>query len=223
MTTTVSITTNASGAVEAAQRGHVVMIVDVISMSTTLEGAIEAGAAKVYGASPDVSRAPVNLNPEVMGEIAGKKALELGTDVILISEPRVGTDDERKKNAAKAIAGIKKVGASLGAVVPNLGAETVKLVDFKGRVVIAVTDTGGVAFDAAVQAGSPSVIVGTIARTVGKRGKMPAVEAAKRAVKEAQRLNTGITVVAASGNSLEDVLAAEYIGRTILEIGFSKL
>lgn len=220
---TVNITTNASGAFEAGQRGQVVMVVDVISMSTTLEGALEAGAAAVFGASPDFSRAPVELNPEAIGIITGQKAKDLGTEIILIAEPRVGTDEDRKKNATKAIAGIEKTGAIISGIVPNLGAETVKLIDFKDKVVLAVTDTGGVAFDAAVQGGSPEVIVGTIARTIGKRGRQPAEEAAKRAIEAANKHNTGITVVAASGNSLEDVLAAEYIGRTILEIGFGKL
>ncbi|KNZ70770.1 hypothetical protein Tfer_0449 [Thermincola ferriacetica] len=219
----VNVTANATGAVAAAMMGHLVMVVDVIDMSTTLEAALDAGAVAVFGASPDSSRAPVDLNPEKIGMEAGSIALRNGTEVVLISEPRVGTDEERLQRASKAVAGIKKSGARIAAVVPNNGAETAKLVDFKNKVVLAVTDTGGVAYDAAFNAGAPAVVTGTIARTMQKRGIKPAHDAAARAVEQASRLGVGITVVAATANSLEDILAAEYIARLILEKGFTQL
>jgi hypothetical protein len=50
------VESDASGAREAARAGLMVMIVDVIDMSTTLESALDAGAAAVLGASPDFTR-----------------------------------------------------------------------------------------------------------------------------------------------------------------------
>ncbi len=217
------VTVNASGAAEAAQRGYVVVVVDVIDMSTTLEAALDAGAIAVFGASPDISVAPVKLNPTKVGRQAGKLAVTNGADVIVISEPRIGTDDERKARASKAISGIIAAGAKVTAILPNIGAETAKLTDFNNKVVVAVTDTGGVAFDAALTAGAVSVITGTVARTMHKRGTVPARTAAIRAIEEAAQWRAGIAVVAASANSLEDILAAEYISRIIIEEGFTRL
>ncbi len=88
---------------------------------------------------------------------------------------------------------------------------------------VAVTDAGGVAFDAAFTAGAPAVLTGTIARTMQKRGREPAMAAARRAIEAAAAAGVNITVVAASANSLEDVLGAEYIMRTIIELGFTSL
>ncbi len=211
---------NASGAVKAAEAKNVVMVVDIIDMSTTLEAALDAGALRVYGASPDTSKAPVRLSPETIGEIAGRAAREAGTGVIIIGEPRVGTEEERRARASRTIQGVTAAGAVIEAVYPNIGAETAKLGDFSGKVVVAVTDTGGTAYDAAVTAGAPLVITGTIARTIKKRGSEPARAAARRAVAAAEEAGTGISVVAASANSLEDILAAEYIMRLIIEEGF---
>ncbi|MBO8137800.1 MAG: hypothetical protein H0Z40_06660 [Desulfotomaculum sp.] len=216
MMPTVSMTVNASGAAAAARAHQVVVIVDVIDMSTTCEAALDAGAYAVYGAAPDNARCPVNVNPKEIGVTAGTHAVKTGTDVILIAEPRVGTDDERMNNISKVLEGVQKVGAKIGAVLPNIGAETAKLVDFKDRVVIAATGTGGVAFDAAVTAGAPAVLTATVARTLRKKGTAPAEAGVKRALEEAKRLNTGITVVAATANSMEDILAAEYLVKLIL-------
>ncbi|MDA8235183.1 MAG: hypothetical protein M0Z31_10360 [Clostridia bacterium] len=219
----VFVTVNASGAVTGASLGQVVMVVDVIDMSTTAEAAWDAGAVAVLGASPDSCRAPVELDPGRMGREAGEMAVAKGTDVVLVSEPRVGSDEERRARAKKVLAGIEAAGARIGAVLPNIGAETPKLADLKGRVVVIVSDTGGVAYDAAVNAGAPGVVTGTVARTMAKRGQEPAKAAARRGVELANRLGTGITVVAASANSLEDILAAEYIAREILALGFNSL
>lgn len=223
MANSVTLTLNASGAVEGAKMGNVVMIVDIIDMSTTLEAALDAGAIGVFGASPDFNLAPVKVFPEKIGNLAGKLAVENNTEVILVTEPRVGTDEERKNRAQQAIKGVERAGAKVGAVLPNLGAETAKLTDFKGKVVLAVTHSGGVSFDAAVTEGAPAVITGTICRTLKKRGLEPTKVAAERAVELAKELNTGITVVAASGNSLEDILAAEHIVKEILSTGFAGL
>ncbi|RYD02529.1 hypothetical protein N752_24685 [Desulforamulus aquiferis] len=174
----------------------------------------------MLGASPDGASPPVDLKPEVIGQQAAAIALAAGSSVVLVTEPRVGTDEERAKNAARFLSGVRLGGAEVTAIIPNLGAETPKICHLKGRVVVAATGTGGVAYDAAMTAGAPEVITGTVARTMKKKGTAPARAAAKRAVEAARRLNTGICVVAASANSLEDLLAAEYIMKLIIEEGF---
>lgn len=214
---TVKLSVNASGAAAAARAGDVVVIVDVIDMSTTLEAALDAGALAVFGAAPDSARPPVVTDPENIGLLAGKQAADNNTGVVLVAEPRVGTDEERLQNITRVTAGLARAAAEINAVLPNLGAETAKFCDLRGKVVIAVTATGGVAFDAAVSAGAPAVFTGTVARTMQKKGPAPARSAAKRAVRAARIFDAGITVVAASGNSMEDILAAEYITRTIIE------
>jgi hypothetical protein len=70
------VTSDASGAQQAAKEGYLVMIVDVIDMSTTLESALEAGAAVVLGGSPDFTRAPVEVDPEGVGRHAARLARE---------------------------------------------------------------------------------------------------------------------------------------------------
>lgn len=212
------MTADASGAAWAAGQGLVVVIIDVIDMSTSLEAALDEGAAAVYGASPDVAEPPVDVNPERVGRLAGEKARSLGTDVVLIAEPRSGGDEPRLDATRKVRAGIAAAGAAVGAVLPNLGASVYGLTDFKGRVVVAATSTGGVAFDAAVTAGAPAVLTGTIARTRHKKGTLPAEQAAARAFAACTRLATGVAVVAASGNSREDVLAAQHIFHLLLDM-----
>lgn len=213
----VKMTVNASGAAAAGAGGDVVVIVDVIDMSTTLEAALDEGALAVFGAAPDRAAPPVAVNPAGIGKTAGKLAVENGAGVVLVGEPRVGDDQERLANMSKTVDGLKQAGAAVEAVLPNLGAETVKLYNPRGKVLIAATGTGGVAFDAAMTAGAPAVITGTVARTRHKKGHAPARAAAQRAVSLARETGAGITVVAASGNSLEDILAAEFITRLILE------
>ncbi|MGI6513887.1 MAG: hypothetical protein ACOX3D_05965 [Syntrophomonadales bacterium] len=212
----VVMTTDASGAVSAAQQGLAVMIVDVIDMSTTLESALDAGAVKVFGASPDFTRAPVKVDPERIGRIAARTALTEGVGVIVVSEPRTGGDEERLQRCQKLMEGLNSEGVIIEAVVPNLGAETPLLTHFENRVVVAVTDTGGVAFDAAYQV-TDQVITGTIARTLRQKGTAPATTAALRALTLMEHA-PGIAVVAASRNSQEDILAARYILELIKEL-----
>lgn len=209
------VTTDASGAYQAAREGMLVVIVDVIDMSTTLESALDAGAYAVLGSSPDFSRAPVKLEPEKIGREASRLARETGTGIILVSEPRTGTDDERMARCQKVIRGIEKEKGLIEAVLPNIGAETPKMADMKNRVVVAVTDTGGVAFDAAF-AESRQVITGTVARTFSQKGLQPALTAVQRAQATLKDSDTGIAVVAASRNSMEDVLAAQFIANLLM-------
>lgn len=220
---TLNITSNASGAAEAARKGDVVVIVDLISMSTTVETALDAGAVDIFGASPDCVSTPVTVNPEKIGYFAGKKALKNDTELIIATEPRLASNEERKENIQLALTGIRRAGVEIETIIPNLGAEIVKLVDFEGKVVLVITDTGGIAYDAAYNHGAPEVMTGTVARTFKKSGVMPAKESAQRAIKAAQKFKTGITLVAASSNSHEDVLAAEQIGKLIIEEGFLQI
>lgn len=212
--------TDASGARWAAEQGMLVVVVDVIDMSTTLEAALEAGAAAIFGASPDFSRAPVQLDPEKIGRQAAIMANQLATSIVVISEPRVGEEEERCRRCQKLLVGIKDGEGQLEGVFPNLGAETPRLTDMAGRVVIAATDTGGVAYDAAYQIEPQLVTVGTVARTIGKRGREPVIACLERC-RDMLTVTpaTGIAVVAASRNSLEDVLAAQYIAEQMM-MGF---
>ena len=216
-TPAVRMTVNASGAARAAVQGDIIVVVDVIDMSTTLEAALDAGALAVYGSAPDRAKPPVAVDPFTVGRMAGELAVEKGAGVVLVGEPRVGPDDKRLQNMSQTVSGLRKAGVGINEVLPNIGAETPKLGDLRDKVVIAVTGTGGVAFDAAVKAGAPAVLTGTVARTMLKKGPAPARAAAARAVEKAEKTGACITVVAASGNSLEDILAAEYITRLIIE------
>lgn len=212
---TIIVTTDASGARQAVRENLVVMIVDVIDMSTTLESALDAGAYAVLGCSPDVSRAPVPLDPHKIAQEAARLARETGQGIVLVTEPRVGTDKERIARCQKLIAGLEKEGVVLDAIVPNLGAETPKLFEMKNRVIVAVTNTGGVAYDAAFNEGG-AVFTGTVARTLSMRGIEPALQAAKRARQFSREYNRGIAIVAASRNSMEDILAAQFIANLLM-------
>lgn len=210
---------DASGAWQAAREGLLVMIVDVIDMSTTLESALDAGAYAVLGSSPDFSNAPVALAPERIGQEASKLARTYGTGIVLVAEPRIGSDQERLARCSRLIRGIEQEKGVIEAVVPNIGAETPKLADMKQKVVVAVTDTGGVAFDAAFQE-SPLVVTGTVARTLAQKGMQPALTAVRRA-REKMADAEGIALIAASRNSLEDVLAAQFIANLLLSDAYA--
>lgn len=220
---TLTLGLNASGAVEGARRGDVVVVVDVIDMSTSAEVALELGALAIFGASPVGSRAPVNLNPDRIGYLAGKMALKHQSQVIVVAEPRYGGEEERRKRAETALMGVARSGAEVGLVIPNIGSEIGQLVNFHQKVVLLVSDTGGVAFDAAYNNGAAAVITATVTRTPQKKGAAPALYGVERALETARRNNCGITVVAASSNSMEDVLAAQYLFRLIMESGFLNL
>lgn len=201
---------DATGARQAALSGHLVVIVDVIDMSTTLEGALEAGALKVYGASPDHVQPPVPVNPYRIGQKAGLVARRLQAPVIIVSEPRVGAHRDRLAACASLRQGLQKAGITDYLVVPNLGASTAKAVDFRNKIVIAVTHSGGVAYDAAFNAGG-RCLTATIARTVLRKGVEPARQGIRRALTLAKALRKNITFVAASSQSLEDVLGAQWL------------
>ncbi|MGF7184977.1 hypothetical protein GGQ84_001062 [Desulfitispora alkaliphila] len=210
-------TANASGAAMMAAQGLVTVIIDVIDMSTSLEAAREMGALACFGASPTNCRAPVDINPKAIGEHAAKIAIENNTNIVVISEPRVGNYKEREANAQELIAGIKEQNCPIEAIVPNLGSEVWKLTEFKNKVVVAVTASGGAVFDAAWTASSSKLVTtATVARTVKKKGTENLQVGIERAVVMAQEHNTGIAFVAASSNSMEDVLACEELYKAML-------
>lgn len=211
----ISCSADASGAWLAGKQGNVVVIVDIIDMSTTLEAALEAGALEVFGASPDRVKVPVLVNPYQLGQKAGKKAKELNAAIIIVAEPRWGADIERLNSCQTLISGLKDAGINAYKLVPNLGISVTKLVDFQNKVVIAVTRAGGVAFDAANYAGG-HVITATIARTWQLKGTLSAEAGVERALTMAKKIKKHITFVAASSKSLEDLLAAQYLTQLAL-------
>ncbi|TDA70000.1 MAG: hypothetical protein D9V47_03005 [Clostridia bacterium] len=207
----------AVGAVEAAaaaSRQEVVVIVDIIDMSTTLESAMEAGATAVYGAAPWPPPEYCRVCPEAVGRAAGLEARERGSGVVVVAEPRAGPARERRRQAAGVLAGLRQAGAEVVAVVPNMGKETARVADFEGKVVVAVTAAGGVAFDAAFNQGG-RVGTATVARTLRSRGKEPALRGAGRAWAMSGEGDKGITVVAAGPGCLEDLLAAQYVAQLL--------
>ena len=220
---TLNLAFNASGAVEAARRGDVVVIVDIIDMSTSAEVALETGAIAIYGAAPSGCKLPFNLNPDRIGYIAGKTALKNQTKLVIVAEPRYGDEVERTKRVEEAMLGIARSGAEVSAIVANIGTEIAKLVDFQGKVALFISATGGVAYDAAYNNGAAIVLTATVTRTPLKKGIEPALSGITRAMEAAQKNNSGITVVASSANSMEDVLAAQYLVQLITERGFLNL
>jgi len=210
------ISSDASAAYQAAKENMLVMIVDVIDMSTTLESALDAGALAVLGCSPDYTRAPVEVYPERIGQEAARLSRENKTGIILCAEPRSGSESERIARCQKVLKGIEKGKGIVEAILPNIGAETPRLADMENRIVVAVTDTGGVAFDAAF-AVSQRVITGTVARTLSQRGMQPALTAVERAESMLQESHSGIAVIAASRNSMEDMLAAQFIANLLMQ------
>lgn len=217
---TLQIGYNASGAAAAAQKGDVVVIVDVIDMSTSAEAALEAGALSVYGAAPDCAKPPVTVNPEGVGYLAGSQAVEAKTDVLVVAEPRWGTEEERKIRTQLTLAGIHRSGAILSHILPNIGGEVFRLADFRNRVVVIVSDTGGVAFDAALTHGAPEVLTATVARTHDLKGSAPLDRAVDRALAASERHGAGLSIIAASANSYEDILAVEALAKKVIEKGF---
>lgn len=210
------VSSDASGAQEAARAGMLVMIVDVIDMSTTLESALDAGAYAILGASPDFTRAPVKVMPEEIGKHAVRLSRESGHGIILVAEPRVGSEEERIARCQKIIKGIEKEKGFIEAILPNIGAETPKLANMNQRVVVTVSDTGGVAYDAAFVV-SQRVITGTIARTFSQKGMQPAMTAVRRVWETIEDADKGVAIIAASRNSMEDVLAAQFIANLLLQ------
>ena len=203
----VAIAYNLSGAVEAVRAGRFVVLVDVIDMSTTLETVREAGACGFWGAAPSGKNLPY-VNPYLIGRAAAKEAREKGAQLVVVVEPRGGLEAERRRNAADVLAGFQAEYMEAECLLPNLGAETARLIDWRHKIVVAVTAAGGVIFDAVYQLGG-RLTTATIARTMRMKGIDPARAGLRRALALAG--NLPLTLVAASSNALEDVLAVHYL------------
>lgn len=216
------ITFSASGARAAALRGQVVVIIDVIDMSTTAEGCLEAGALTVLGASPDRTNV-VPTDPVAIGRYAASVADEHQAEVLVVAEPRVADGDERRGRIKKLLAGLDESGGRLRDIIPNLGAETPKLCDMKDQVVVIASNAGGVAFDAAFTVKPTAVTTATVARTLKKKAMEATRVGAERALSLARKHRTGITLVAASANAVEDFLGAQEICRQLLAADFLRM
>lgn len=211
-----SIAYNLSGAIEAVKLGRFIVLVDVIDMSTTLEAVMEAGAVGVWGACPTGKEVPYYTNPYLIGREAAREAFEKSAQIEIICEPRVGSEEERLKRAQAVLDGLADEGYARPSLWPNLGAETVKFTEWKNKIVIAITDAGGVIYDAVWQLGG-GITTATIARVAGLAG----VEPGRRGLKRAFSLSGGkpLSLVGASSNAMEDVLAVHYLAQLAMEMG----
>lgn len=203
---------NLSGALEAVKLGRFIVLVDVIDMSTTMEGILEAGAVSLWGAAP-VGRGLPYADPLRIGQAAAQEAQEKGAEIVVIAEPRVGSQAERQTRAGAVLAGLKKEGIEPLAIWPNLGAETAKFADWRDKIAIVVSDAGGTIYDAVWQMGG-RISTATVARTMQKKGSEVVKSGVERALAMAE--GTPLTLVAASSNALEDVLAVQYLAQYIL-------
>lgn len=213
------VTFNASGAAEAGKRGRVVAVVDVVDSSTSAEAALGNGAAAVLGASPAGADAPVPLDPAGVGRKAAAIAGRLGTDAVVVAEPRVGTEEERRHRALPVLQALRTARIEYE-LVANQGAELPGLVEVDGRVVVIVSTTGGTAFDAALAQGAPAACFATTARIEGKTGWDVLGLGAKRALELAEEHSADLSIVAASANSTDDCLAAFELARRVVAEGF---
>lgn len=216
---TLEISFDASGAAEAGARGRVVCVVDVVDSSTSAEAALSNGAMTVLGAAPATATPPVPVDPGAVGRKAAALAREMGTDVLVVAEPRTGEQDRRRERAEPVLAALAEEGVG-HELIPNQGAELPGLAKPHGRVVVVVSTTGGTAYDAALTAGAPAACFATTARVEGLTGWRIAQAGADRAARLAREHGAGLTLVAASANSADDALAAFEIARRIVELGF---
>ena len=216
---TLEVTFNATGAAEAGRRGRVAVIVDVVDSSTSAEAALSNGAAAVLGAAPVGVEAPPPLDPAGVGRKAAALAGRIGTDAVVVAEPRIGTEEERRKRALPVLQALRSARVEYE-LVANQGAELPGLIDVRGRVVVIVSSTGGTAFDAALVQGAPAACFATTARVEGKTGWDVLGLGAKRALELAEEHSTDLSIVAASANSTDDCLAAFELARRVVAEGF---
>jgi hypothetical protein len=216
------VTFNASGAAAAGAMGRVVVVVDVVDSSTSAEAALSGGAIEVFGASPGDARVPVRVDPGAVGRRAAAAAVKEATDVVVVAEPRVGTENERRARALPVLQALRTQRISYE-LAPNQGAELGRVVSLKGRIVVVVSSTGGTAFDAGLAAGAPAACFATTARVEGETGWDVLSRGVRRSLDLARRNDTDLSIVAASANSSDDVLAAFELARAVISEGFLQL
>jgi hypothetical protein len=216
------VTFNASGAAAAGAAGRVVCIVDVVDSSTSAEVAVAAGAIDVLGAAPREARVPVKVDPGAIGRRAAAAAIREATDVVVIAEPRVGTEEERRSRALPVLQALRtqRIDYELA---PNQGAELGRAVRLRGRVAVIVSATGGTAFDAAMSGGAPAACFATTGRIEGQTGWDVLHRGVRRAIEMALRNDKDLSLVAASANSSDDVLAAFELARAVIAEGFLQI
>jgi hypothetical protein len=219
MAVSLEVAFDATGAAEAGARGRVVAVIDVVDAATSAEAAIAAGAVDVLGAAPADALAPIEVRPEAIAVRAAALAKLHDTDVVVVAEPRVASHEERVERASPVIRALEAADVGFE-VVPNQGAGLPGLVKLEGRVVVVVSAAGGVAFDAAVTAGSPAACFVTTARIAGKTGWEVTRSGARRAIELANQNGGALSVVAASSNATDDFLAAFEIARGVINEGF---
>lgn len=216
------VTFNASGAADAATRGRVVVVVDVVDAGTSAEAAVAAGAADVLGAAPTDGTIPVPVDPGAVGRRAAIEAGKLGTGVVVVAEPRVGTDEDRRRRCLPVLQALRTSGVE-HVLVPNQGAELASLAPLRDRMVVIVSTTGGAAFDAALTAGAPAVAFATTGRVPDRTGWDVAGLGVERAIRLAEQHDADLAIVAATANSADDVLAAFELARAVISRGFLRL
>ena len=216
---TLEIAFNASGAADAGKRGRVAAIVDVVDSSTSAEAALTHGAAAVLGGAPAGVKVPAQVDPGAIGRKAAAIAGPAGTSVVVVSEPRVGTEEDRRQRVLPVLQALRTASVEYE-LVPNQGAELPGLVDVAGRVVVVVSSTGGTAFDAAACGGAAAVCFATTARVEGRTGWEVADAGVRRVLDLADEHRADVSIVAATANSADDCLAAFELGRRVIAAGF---
>lgn len=222
MARTLEVTFNASGAAQAGARARVVVVVDVVDSSTSAEAALEAGAIDVLGAAPRDARPPATVDRGGIGRRAAALAKEFATDVVVVAEPRVGSEEDRHTQALPLLQSLRTAGVAYE-LVSNQGAELPDLVKLEGRVVVVVSSTGGTAYDAAVAAGALGVCFATTARVGGRPGWEVAQAGVQRAMSLAEEHDADLSIIAASANSADDCLGAFELARIVIAEGFVRL
>lgn len=220
---TLEVAFTAIGASDAGKRGRVVVVVDVANSSAGAEAALAAEAAAVFGASPAGSEVPVALDPGAVGRLAAAAAGRVGTDVVVVSEPRADEEEEERRNRALPVLQALRTASVPYDLLPNHGVELPRLVNIENRVVVIVSTTGGTAYDAALAAGAPAACFATTSGIEDRSGWDVIEKGVRRAVALAEQHSADLSIVSAEANSRDDCQAAFELTQAVMATGFLKL